>query len=450
MMKHATIAITCILSAATLTAQLTPEQMREDLVQLRTALERYHPGLHRYTSPEEFNRVVDAAYIAADEPMDAGAFFRVVASVVAAVRCGHTRVRPDGSALRELMTGGRQLPIEVRFVGDRTFVTGWRDGASELPTGSELLTINGTSMATLREQLLSLLWGDGWIPTGRLRELQGLFPLYYAILVDASAASFDLELRPPGAEPLETTVAAARFRPPSRSPGGQPLALEIREDGVAVMTIRTFSSAAIPGYRGFLASSIEELEDKGIDKLVLDLRGNGGGTDEYGALLVSYLCPRPFGYFARIEVTADYEGEGDVRTDAEGRRFVTAHSGLQQQQPAESVFEGQLVVLIDGGTFSTAADVATVLHHQRLGVFVGEETGGGYDGNTSGTSRAESLAHSQIRVDIPLWMYTTANEGHRFSGRGVIPDHAVEPMIEDILGGRDPVLAKALEVLESR
>ena len=48
-------------------------------------------------------------------------------------------------------------------------------------------------------------------------------------------------------------------------------------------------------------------------------------------------------------------------------------------------------MLIDGWTFSTAADVATVAHHKHLATFIGEERGGGYDGNTSGSTHRLGL-----------------------------------------------------------
>ena len=128
-------------------------------------------------------------------------------------------------------------------------------------------------------------------------------------------------------------------------------------------------------------------------------------------------------------------------------RLVTEHPGLRVQQPAEGRFKGEVYVLTDGWTFSTAADVATVAHHNRLATFVGEETGGGYDGNTSGVSRGVTLGHSGLAVNVPCWMYTTKNVGHSFFGRGVVPDHPVRPSIEDALAGRDAVFELALALI---
>ncbi|MEQ9414462.1 MAG: S41 family peptidase, partial [Cyclobacteriaceae bacterium] len=105
-------------------------------------------------------------------------------------------------------------------------------------------------------------------------------------------------------------------------------------------------------------------------------------------------------------------------------------------------------VLIDGFSFSTCADVATVLHHHQLATFIGEETGGGYDGNTSGNSKSLVLPNSGIRINLPMWKYTTANIGHPYYGRGVIPDFPVEQTRQELIENKDPVMKKALRLLQ--
>ena len=164
----------------------------------------------------------------------------------------------------------------------------------------------------------------------------------------------------------------------------------------------------------------------------------------FGAALVSYLAHAPFGYFERIEVTPDYQGDVEI-VEREGRRLMLSHEGLQVQQPAEFAFQGAVSFLIDGHTFSTAADVASVAHANHLATFLGEETGGGYEGNNSGDSTRLTLRNSGLTVFVPQWNYTTAGVGPGHHGRGVEPDVALKPTIEAVLAGRDAVLERAQE-----
>ena len=58
---QATFIITMLLfSASTVSAQLTPEELRQDVAQLRAGLEKYHPGLYWYTSESQFTSAWDS------------------------------------------------------------------------------------------------------------------------------------------------------------------------------------------------------------------------------------------------------------------------------------------------------------------------------------------------------------------------------------------------------
>ena len=96
-----------------------------------------------------------------------------------------------------------------------------------------------------------------------------------------------------------------------------------------------------------------------------------------------------------------------------------------------------------------AADVATVAHANHLATFVGEETGGGYLGNTSGDEMQVVLPHSGITVSVPHWCYLTAGVDQKHAGRGVPPDVEVHATIEDVLAGRDVVLEKTLGLIRN-
>jgi hypothetical protein len=103
-------------------------------------------------------------------------------------------------------------------------------------------------------------------------------------------------------------------------------------------------------------------------------------------------------------------------------------------------------VLIDGGTFSTAADFCAVAHHLGRATFIGEETGGGYYGNNSGLEAVVTLPNSQLRVRVPMYEYWKAVPRYDGRRRGTRPDRAVETTIADLLRGVDGALEVALKL----
>jgi hypothetical protein len=100
---------------------------------------------------------------------------------------------------------------------------------------------------------------------------------------------------------------------------------------------------------------------------------------------------------------------------------------------------------MDGDSFSTTTEFLATAKREKRAVFVGEEAGGGDEGNTSGADADLVLPNSRLEFRIPLVRYELA--GAEYGCRsGVLPDVPVEETIEDVLAERDAPLAKALEL----
>jgi Peptidase family S41 len=111
------------------------------------------------------------------------------------------------------------------------------------------------------------------------------------------------------------------------------------------------------------------------------------------------------------------------------------------------------VVLIDGGTFSTAADVCAQLRARTQAVFVGEETGGAAEGNTSGLNAQIVLPNSGLKLKVQMYGYWNALGTSRAGGkaaspgRGTLPDVTVVRTVADTLAGQDAAIERALASL---
>lgn len=454
MTSLAALPLCLVLTQAGPPRTLAPEAMRADLFLLGDTLASQHGGLHRYTEADAFDELLGRILEQAEEaPRDVLWFHRRVCQVLGAVHCGHTRARLAESDRHAALARRGLLPLELHWSGTRAWIVRVLEPESALGPGQELLSVDGLPLAEIRARAFALLSGDGTIESGKERELAASFAELYALLVSESEGPYRVEVA--GLAPLTLTgLAPERFEERRTRVAERPvIRFEARPDeDVGLLTVSAFAEpeSGQPDFQTQLEAAFRELRERRLGHLILDLRGNGGGRDMFGAALVSYLASEPFGYFERIEVTPEYEARGGIEVvERDGRRLMLSHGGLAVQAPAALHFEGDVAILIDGWTFSTAADVATVAHHLQLATFLGEETGGGYDGNTSGDSMRLVLPNSRITVGVPKWMYTTANLGHAHASRGVPPDVALVPSIEDVLAQRDVVLEKALERVRS-
>ena len=457
-------------------ASLEPGQAREDFQLLRHALEEAHPGLYRHSSKAEMDRTFDAFAAKLNRPISTAEFEEGIAGVLAAIRCGHTSLTPDAQ-LEMAMREARTFPLRVMVQGEGLVVM-LNDTPADatIRPGMELLEINGRKVSEILDRLWPCLSGDGDIQTGKRHDITGRFSHYYWWMVDRSER-FTIKARDASGALVTATLEGVNDsdRKSNHNPVNAPVMdavgkilrwghedpsfRYIKDPDIAEIRINYFLGDKFPAT---LESIFKTLRGKKTGTLIIDLRGNGGGQDEYGALLVSYLTNKPFRYFDRIQIKTlepsfsqylegsgsfkDAFAAGKVIADPAGGFLVTPklHRGLAMQQPAKFPFTGKVFVLTDGGTFSTAADFCAVTHSLGRAKFIGEETGGGYFGNNSGPMPTLTLPNSKVRIRFPMYAYYNAVSAPQLRRRGTIPDQAVELKVSDLLKGIDAPLDRAV------
>lgn len=455
---------------------LSPAQAQLDFDMLRRSLEEAHGGLYRFSTKADVDRRFDAFRARLNVPLSRREFIGIISEVVADARDGHARLEYD-AATSAALTTAHLLPLSVALEGTRVVVL-FNDTPSDsvIRPGTELVSINGHSVSDILAAVLPKISGDGFIETGKRARLTRSFAQYYWLFVDSSSM-FTITARTDSGKRVRARVSGVVTS--ERARNDNPVNARMRSalahlDGPSSNVSLTFPSGPDVGrlrVRGFegesfiadLDSAFETLRARGTKGLVLDLRGNGGGVDEYGANLVGRFVQHPFRYFDRIHLTtinpsfatwkqSTFESlrAGTVPDPAGGYLVLPVlHPGVADQQPAEHPFTGKLFVLMDGGTFSTAADVTATLHNMKRVTFVGEESGGGYEGNTSGLNALIVLPNSGLRLKIMMYEYWNAVTPLT-RGRGTLPDYAIERRVADILRNIDPPLERAVALASQK
>jgi C-terminal processing protease CtpA/Prc len=405
-------------------------------------------------------------------------FLAVVSETLARIKCGHTGMSPD-SETQTAISNAPMFPLRVMIEGRRLMVVS-NDTPDDrtIRPGMEIVEINGRKPSDIINRILPAMPADGDIETGKRAATQRNFPRHYWLLVE-QAGEFTVKARDAAGKTVTSKLAGVKSA--DRAKNQNPVNAEaqaniaklewsrenlglrfLKDPEVAQIRIRGFGGRDYPQW---MEDTFKTLREKGTKVLVLDLRGNGGGADMYGAMLVSYLTDKPFRYFDHINVktiSPSFKEHSDWRADREGQLregmepnpaggyFVTAkrHPGVAEQQPGKYPFLGKVFVLIDGGTFSTAADFCAVTHHLKQATFIGEETGGGYYGNNSGMETMLTLPNSKARVRVPMYEYWNAVPGYDGKRRGTRPDHLVETKAANLLRGVDEQLELALKLAD--
>lgn len=99
---------------------------------------------------------------------------------------------------------------------------------------------------------------------------------------------------------------------------------------------------------------------------------------------------------------------------------------------------------------SSCADVAAILSHNKKAIFVGQETGGGYQGNNSGMMPESLVQPFGFTLSVPLQKYINAVNLNDNFGRGTIPDYEILPTFEDFVHKRDLEMDYTIQLINKK
>ena len=139
------------------------------------------------------------------------------------------------------------------------------------------------------------------------------------------------------------------------------------------------------------------------------------------------------------------------RTDGSYERKPSAGHGLMAyKKEPENKFNGRVYVIIGPVTYSGGSEFCNMMYTNDLATFVGQETGGGYFGNTSGYSQELLLPNSKIEIDIPALQFMMNVKPKLPFGSVVKPDHKVVPTYEEYVNCENASQKYILEILEQK
>lgn len=461
--------------------ELTPAQLQEDFSFFRKSLEKIHPGLYRYTSRPAMDSVFNAAFKKLEQPMEYKDFYKLLALVNTQIHCQHTAVAPHQEELERIQRHGKMFPFEILWDFDPVKAYIFSDVSNEggIRPATEILSINGQPVRAVYDTLMKYLFADGYnITSKQSRLLPFDFQNWYYLLIDRPD-TFKLELLINGAVVKKNAVALTigeylqngkKYRA-SNDPDIKrlmkyyvpkqklkPFRLEFPDKTTALLTLKEYGSLE------FFEESFKKMKDRKIKNLIIDVRRNGGGWDDFGFKLFSYLIQKPTRYYDSLYTSItdiDYLMKYTDKDSAwlkeseplwwkDGKPLPSSVSeGLKLQQPQPNRFDGDVYVLMDGGSMSTTAEFTAATHYNKLATFIGEESGGAYEGGNGADFTSITLPHTRLFVNIPLAKYVMATSSKQ-KGRGTIPDHQVSRKVKDWYELRDPHLELTLELIKRK
>lgn len=232
-----------------------------------------------------------------------------------------------------------------------------------------------------------------------------------------------------------------------------------KDSSVAVLKIKSFS---IGKFEPFYLEAFKKMNTNKTKTLVLDLRNNPGGRLREIYFLHSFLADSAFAFVDKSEVASKtsmlkrpYFGGGIAidavkaigypffasytyfRVKKEDQKYYYATKENKVKPVSNDGFKGKIYVLINGGSFSASSVLSSNLKGSKRAIFVGEETGGAFNGTVAGQMPIVELPNSKVKMRVGLMkiaaFYKTDEDGF-----GIKPDVEIIPTLEDKIKGNDP------------
>jgi len=435
--------------------------LQKDLEILTTTLQEVHTGLYEYNSEAAWKHYIDSTKKRIQGPMNELAFFKLLAPVIAHIRCLHTAISPSEQTRKIIGQTMRCVPISVRIIRDKIYVSQCFQQDNTGIIGSELKFIDDQPANTVISRLKALLPADGYNETHKNYLLQtSLLREAYALFID-QRENFRLRVYKNGItkEFRLHAVSEIQVNDPDVNPPLPFISLAFVNGSVAVVTVRTMAAEA-GRFSDSLRSIFTRIQRQGCKNLIIDIRDNGGGNDTnvrnfyawvatgaFRQLQSAVMLNQRFQYLCYCDDANELTAMHGIKT-SQGYNVNYRYPGTAVTLPKTDAFKGRIFVLFNGGTASAASEFAALLKSNQRAVCIGEEAGGNYYGGTGGVYAWMSLPASGLKIRIPAIRINTdvKSSADQPPGRGCMPDYAIVATMEEWLAHSDPQMDLALKL----
>lgn len=400
----------------TLTVSVGKVPLLEDAEQLVNTVERVHPAFALEDIPAGYEAAKHTLLeLAADPDCTLYDFAWAAMAYTASLGDGHTSVDTFGGTPQTL------LDVSWMAVEDKLFLT----DETGKPTSTEVTAVGGLSTA----ELFSVV--DRYIPSEN-QSGQNVNHSYwsavYNLLAVAGVTSdadnrIPLTLREDGVETTRTVGPAAQAASAESAP-------IIAYEKIGDVFYVDFNQCVLGPEVDAAAEALARAVEDGTEKVILDVRGNGGGNSNACAQLLAAVGMEPpwYGGYVRYSPLAQEQREHEP---AQGSERRAPNTSTAKQNPAV-----KLVVLTDEGTYSSATMLGVWVQDGKLGTVIGRASANAP--NSYGDILFFTLKNTNVlgRVSYKQWLRPDTSAD----------PHTLLPDVETALG--EDILEAALEYLK--
>lgn len=364
-------------------------------------------------------------------------YYRVLTELCARLKDGHTNVNAPAELSEEFYA---YPDVRTRLIEDKVLVVYVSDEKLQqegVRPGVEVVEVNGRPVKQYAAERVMPYQSASTKQDLDVRTYE------YSLLTGSAKEPLEVVFQDEKGRVFRKTLPRMSYRAreemakqtPSPTPAPSPtgpryMRYEVRPGNIGYVLLSSFENQKIVEEFEAVYAEIAK-----TDALVIDIRGNGGGSSSVGYGILSYLTDKPF----KTSAWKTREYRPSFRAWGRPEGWHVAPPG-EWRPKGDRLYSKPVVLLTGPRTFSAAEDFAVAFDFMKRGKIIGEPTGG----STGQPLFFDLPGGGSARVCTKRDTYP---DGKEFVGVGVQPHIAAHRTVADLRAGRDTVLEVALAEL---
>ena len=441
-------------------------EMLEDLSVLEAALREGHSGLFDYISEPEFQMAFDDLRLRTKMIRSKQDFEKQLADILRIIGDSHLSISSNTQYPKQPVNSW--AAVSFGFLNDSLVITRTVAEYTQY-LGRRINKVNGFDADTIKKVISRTIGGhDGFVESypdfvrltlTSIRFFHEFFP---------SNESRDLDILFYNGERMKfkgstyTQNSCPKYYPSWRDYYNYPdrrFFTRMISDTIALVGLSTFNLNDIEMVE--IQDFIQSLNSTNCKRLIIDLRNNYGGNSENLTLLFDLISKIAFRLNDHMVVNSNttysffkYADNYSINdTLFKNYSPIAGKNGyyfeaeiIEKKISDDKTFKGDVYVLVNERSFSSAAVFAGLVRKYNRGLIVGRETGSSYYQINALRFVTLMLPNSKINIRIPLIkiVFDTVQRQEIPWGRGVIPDVSIDFSLDELAWKSDSILNTAI------
>ncbi len=367
---------------------------------------------------------------------------------------------------------GKYLPLNVKIEDNRLWIA---DNYSQtrIPVGEEIIAVNDVKSKAIIDNLYR--YAEGATKYSKLMDIQDSFPIQLWWIYDFKGP-FKIKTRDSvytlnGLTSIELKTLKSKSQNQEAKKKKQQYEYNQIDPTTSLLNFRDFAIKDEAKYYAFLESVFLQLRNKSIKNLIIDVRDNPGGGDDYGIEIIKYLYHLPFKayskfYYKKSKILEEFSYMflypearnnpkmrkaancmGDCQEEHDYGTYYECENKAHDPKPDPIRFKGNVYVLSNYKVYSAGNCFVGLIKDYRIGKIIGTETGQSM--SNDGQQCWFFLPHINVLAGGSTTLCIRPN-GDPSTARGIIPDYEVVQSEEDTKKGVDTVMDFTMKLIKTK